>query len=80
MVPPRQIRFGSPLVMSRIPWVEPKHVAESTYLTWTTGNCYIKLSMWGCGRKRPSRCGTKGKSGRGSTSQAIDDTARQCSK
>jgi DNA ligase D-like protein (predicted ligase) len=33
--PPRSTRFGSPLVLSRIHWVEPKLVTEITYLTWT---------------------------------------------
>jgi DNA ligase D-like protein (predicted ligase) len=33
--PPRSTRFGSPLVLSRVHWVEPKLVAEITYLTWT---------------------------------------------
>ena len=33
--PPRKTRFGSPLVLSRIHWVEPTLVAEITYLTWT---------------------------------------------
>jgi DNA ligase D-like protein (predicted ligase) len=33
--PPRKTRFGSPLVLSRIDWVEPTLVAEITYLTWT---------------------------------------------
>jgi ATP-dependent DNA ligase len=33
--PPRQTHFGSPLVLSRVLWVEPKLVAEVTYLTWT---------------------------------------------
>ena len=33
--PPRGTRFGSPLVLSRVHWVEPKLVAEITYLTWT---------------------------------------------
>jgi ATP-dependent DNA ligase len=33
--PPRTTRFGSPLVLSRVHWVEPKLVAEITYLTWT---------------------------------------------
>jgi hypothetical protein len=36
--PPRGTRFGSPLVLSRIHWVEPKLVAEITYLTWTADN------------------------------------------
>jgi ATP-dependent DNA ligase len=36
--PRRSTRFGSPLVLSRIHWVEPKLVAEITYLTWTADN------------------------------------------
>ena len=36
--PPRSTRFRSPLVLSRVPWVEPKLVAEITYLTWTADN------------------------------------------
>jgi ATP-dependent DNA ligase len=31
----RKTRFGSPLVLSRVHWVEPQLVAEITYLTWT---------------------------------------------
>jgi DNA ligase D-like protein (predicted ligase) len=38
-VPPsRKTRFGSPLVLSRVHWVEPVLVAEITYLTWTADN------------------------------------------
>ena len=33
--PPRKTRFGSPLILSRVHWVEPQLVAEITYLTWT---------------------------------------------
>ena len=33
--PPRNTRFGSPLELSRVHWVEPQLVAEVTYLTWT---------------------------------------------
>jgi ATP-dependent DNA ligase len=36
--PPRSTRFGSPLVLSRVHWVEPKLVAEIAYLTWTAEN------------------------------------------
>jgi ATP-dependent DNA ligase len=35
MPPPRKTRFGSPLNLARVHWVEPKLVAEITYLTWT---------------------------------------------
>jgi ATP-dependent DNA ligase len=30
--PPRSTRFGSPLVLSRVHWVEPQLVAEVTFL------------------------------------------------
>ena len=33
--PPRKTRFGSPLVLSQVHWVEPQLVAEIIYLTWT---------------------------------------------
>jgi bifunctional non-homologous end joining protein LigD len=36
--PPRSTRFGSPLVLSRVHWVEPTLAAEITYLTWTADN------------------------------------------
>jgi DNA ligase D-like protein (predicted ligase) len=36
--PPRKTRFGSPLVLSRVHWVEPVLVLEITYLTWTADN------------------------------------------
>jgi DNA ligase D-like protein (predicted ligase) len=38
VMPPRKTHFGSPLVLSRVHWVEPKLVAEITYLTWTADN------------------------------------------
>jgi ATP-dependent DNA ligase len=36
--PSRKTRFGSPLILSRVHWVEPLLVAEITYLTWTADN------------------------------------------
>src|SRR5215813_12289311 len=36
--PPQSTRFGSPLVLSQVHWVEPTLVAEITYLTWTADN------------------------------------------
>jgi ATP-dependent DNA ligase len=33
--PPRETRFGSLLVLSRMYWVKPQLVAKITYLTWT---------------------------------------------
>jgi DNA ligase D-like protein (predicted ligase) len=45
--PPRETRFGSPLVLSRVHWVKPQLVAEITYLTGPrTGSCG-KRFIWG---------------------------------
>jgi bifunctional non-homologous end joining protein LigD len=33
--PPRNSRFGSPLVLSRVDWARPEMVVEVSYLTWT---------------------------------------------
>ena len=33
--PPRNSRFGSPLVLSRVHWVRPEMVAEVSYAEWT---------------------------------------------
>jgi ATP-dependent DNA ligase len=38
VAPPRTTRFRSPLVLSRVHWVEPWLVVEITYLTWTADN------------------------------------------
>jgi ATP-dependent DNA ligase len=38
ILPHQKTRFGSPLVLSRVHWVQPKLVAEITYLTWTADN------------------------------------------
>lgn len=56
--PPRSTRFGSPLVLSRVHWVEPKLVAEITYLTWTADNLLRQTVYVGLpGTSRRSRCG-----------------------
>ena len=36
--PPRRSRFGSPLRLSRVHWVQPEFVAEVKFLTWTDDN------------------------------------------
>ena len=33
--PPRDSRFGSPLVLSRVHWVRPEMVVEVSYVEWT---------------------------------------------
>jgi hypothetical protein len=41
--PPRDSRFGSPLVLSRVHWVRPELAAEVKYLTWTEDNPRARL-------------------------------------
>jgi ATP-dependent DNA ligase len=56
--PPRDSRFGSPLVLSRVHWVQPELVAEVKFLTWTDDNLLPRSSMKGCAKtSRRARCG-----------------------
>ncbi len=53
--PPRKTRFGSPLVLSRVHWVEPQLVAEITYLTWT-GDGLLRHTVYvGLRSDKPAR-------------------------
>jgi ATP dependent DNA ligase C terminal region len=51
---PRKTRFGSPLVLSRVHWVEPKLVAEITYLTWTADNLLRHTVYMGLREDKPA--------------------------
>ena len=53
-MPPRKTRFGSPLVLSRVHWVEPKLVAEITYLTWTADNLLRHTVYVGLSEDKPA--------------------------
>ena len=56
--PPRKTRFGSPLEVSRVHWVQPQLVAEITYLTWTADGLLRQTVTSGSGRtSQPPRCG-----------------------
>jgi DNA ligase D-like protein (predicted ligase) len=52
--PPRKTRFGSPLVLSRVHWVEPQLVAEITYLTWTADGLLRHTVFVGLRSDKPS--------------------------
>jgi ATP-dependent DNA ligase len=52
--PPRSTRFGSPLVLSRVHWVEPKLVVEITYLTWTGDNLLRQTVYVGLREDKPA--------------------------
>ena len=53
--PPRKTRFGSPLVLSRVHWVEPQLVAEITYLTWTADGLLRHTVYLGLRSDKPAR-------------------------
>lgn len=52
--PPRSTRFGSPLVLSRIHWVEPRLVVEIKYLTWTADNLLRQTVYVGLREDKPA--------------------------
>jgi ATP-dependent DNA ligase len=54
VLPPRKTRFGSPLVLSRVHWVEPKLVAEITYLTWAADNLLLHTVYVGLREDKPA--------------------------
>ena len=53
---PRKTRFGSPLFLSRVHWVEPQIVAEITYLTWTEDGLLRHTVYVGLRSDKPARC------------------------
>jgi ATP-dependent DNA ligase len=58
--PPRKTRFGSPLILSRVHWIEPKLVAEITCLTWTAdGRFATPFSSASARTSRRRMCGGK---------------------
>ena len=52
--PPRDSRFGSPLVLSRIHWVRPELVAEVKFLTWTEDNLLRQVVYEGLREDKPA--------------------------
>jgi bifunctional non-homologous end joining protein LigD len=52
--PPRASRFGSPLVLSRVHWVQPELVAEVKYLTWTEDNLLRQVVYEGLREDKPA--------------------------
>jgi ATP-dependent DNA ligase len=53
--PPRDSRFGSPLVLSRVHWVRPKLVAEVKFLTWTEDNLLRQVVYEGLREDKPPK-------------------------
>jgi bifunctional non-homologous end joining protein LigD len=54
MPPPRDSRFGSPLVLTRVHWVRPELVAEVKYLTWTEDNLLRQVVYEGLREDKPA--------------------------
>jgi ATP-dependent DNA ligase len=52
--PPRDSRFGTPLVLSRVHWVRPELVAEVKYLTWTEDNLLRQVVYEGLREDKPA--------------------------
>jgi DNA ligase D-like protein (predicted ligase) len=52
--PPRDSRFGSPLVLGRVHWVRPELVAEVRYLTWTGDNLLHQVVYEGLREDKPA--------------------------
>jgi DNA ligase D-like protein (predicted ligase) len=52
--PPRNARFGSPLVLSRVHWVRPELVAEVKYLAWTADNLLRQVVYEGLREDKPA--------------------------
>jgi bifunctional non-homologous end joining protein LigD len=52
--PPRDGRFGSPLQLSKVHWVQPEMVVEVTYLTWTEDNLLRQVSYQGQREDKPA--------------------------
>jgi ATP-dependent DNA ligase len=52
--PPRDSRFGSPLVLSRVHWVRPELVAEVKYLAWTDDNLLRQVVYEGLRVDKPA--------------------------
>src|SRR6202035_3676827 len=52
--PPRDSRFGSPLVLSRVHWVRPELVTEVKFFTWTEDNLLRQVVYEGLREDKPS--------------------------
>ena len=52
--PPRDSRFGSPLVLSRVHWVRPELVVEVKFLTWTQEGLLRQVIYQGLREDKPA--------------------------
>ena len=52
--PPRNARFGSPFVLSRVHWVRPELVVEVKFLAWTEDNLLRQVVYEGLREDKPA--------------------------
>jgi DNA ligase D-like protein (predicted ligase) len=52
--PPHSTRFGSPLVLSRVHWLQPELVVEVKFLTWTEDNLLRQVVYEGLREDKPA--------------------------
>jgi len=52
--PPRNSRFGSPLELSRVHWLEPELVVEAKFLAWTGDNLLRQVVYEGLREDKPA--------------------------
>jgi ATP-dependent DNA ligase len=55
VAPPRSIRFGSPLVLSRVDCVRPELIIDVKYLTWTEDGLLRQVIYEGFREDKPPR-------------------------
>jgi len=55
MPPPRDSRFGSPLILSHVHWVRPELVAEVKFLAWTEDNLLRQVVYEGLREDKPPK-------------------------
>ena len=53
--PPRETRFGGKLALSRVHWVRPELVTETTYLTWAKDGLLRHTVFVGLREDKPAR-------------------------
>jgi ATP-dependent DNA ligase len=55
VAPPRKAHFGGTLSLSKVHWVQPKLVAEVTYLTWTDDGLLRHTVFVGLREDKPAK-------------------------
>jgi DNA ligase D-like protein (predicted ligase) len=77
VAPPRKSRFGGTLSLSKVHWVQPRLVAEVTYLTWTDDGLLRHTVFVGLVRTSlPRTCDVRRRAGGHRTREAMGTLTR----